>query len=80
MRAERLGAGRDRVPSEHPEGYLEAFTTLYRETAAQIVAGPGHTGDVPDVDHGVTGLRFIDAMMESHRQGSRWVNLSNRNS
>ncbi|MES2898214.1 MAG: Gfo/Idh/MocA family oxidoreductase [Pseudomonadota bacterium] len=84
--AQRLTRGRlhgaaaqdaTRIPSGHPEGYLEAFATLYRETAAQII-GAGHAGDVPDVEDGVDGLRFIDAVMESHRQGSRWVDLPGR--
>lgn len=74
-------AARDatRIPSGHPEGYLEAFATLYRETAAQIIAagaGAPIASAVPDVDDGVAGLRFIEAVMASHRQDARWVAVS----
>lgn len=86
--AQRLTRGRvhstaaasaTRVPSGHPEGYLEAFAQLYRDAAAQIRARdtgqtlPELTRGMPDVDDGVAGLRFMAAVMESHRQGSRWL-------
>jgi predicted dehydrogenase len=85
--AQRLTRGRvrseaalsaTRVPSGHPEGYLEAFAQLYRDAAAQIHAFdaglpvPALARAMPDVDDGVAGLRFMEAVMESHRQGSRW--------
>jgi predicted dehydrogenase len=68
-----------RVPSGHPEGYLEAFAQLYREAAAQIhavncgEAVPDAARDLPNVDDGVAGLRFIDAVLDSHARGSSWV-------
>ena len=89
--AQRLTRGRvrsaaadaaTRVPSGHPEGYLEAFAQLYRDAAAQIHAieagqpVPELTRDMPAVDDGVDGLKFMDAVMESHRQGSRWLRLA----
>jgi predicted dehydrogenase len=89
--AQRLTRGRvrseaalsaTRVPSGHPEGYLEAFAQLYRDAAAQIHALdaglplPALTRAMPDVDDGVAGLRFMQAVMESHRQGSRWLKFA----
>ncbi|TFW18136.1 Gfo/Idh/MocA family oxidoreductase [Duganella callida] len=89
--AQRLTRGRvrsaaavsaTRVPSGHPEGYLEAFAQLYRDAAAQIHAldagqtVPQSARDMPDVDDGVAGLRFMQAVMESHRQGSRWLKFA----
>ena len=86
--AQRLTRGRvrgaaadaaTRVPSGHPEGYLEAFAQLYRDAAARIHAMdagqpmPELTRGMPDVDDGVAGLKFMDAAMESSRQGSRWI-------
>ncbi len=67
------------MPSGHPEGYLEAFAQLYRDAAARIHAMdagqpmPELTRGMPDVDDGVAGLKFMDAAMESSRQGSRWI-------
>jgi predicted dehydrogenase len=70
-----------RIPSGHPEGYLEAFAQLYRDAAAQIHAAKTHA-PVPDaaawlptVADGVAGLRFIDAVLASDGAGSRWVAL-----
>jgi predicted dehydrogenase len=89
--AQRLTRGRvrseaalsaTRVPSGHPEGYLEAFAQLYRDAAAQIHAidaglpVPTLARAMPDVDDGVAGLRFMEAVMESHRQGSRWLRFA----
>ncbi|MFS2002818.1 Gfo/Idh/MocA family protein [Duganella sp. CT11-25] len=89
--AQRLTRGRvrgaaaeaaTRVPSGHPEGYLEAFAQLYRDAAAQIhaidagQAMPALTRGMPDVDDGVAGLKFMDAAMESSRQGSCWIRLA----
>jgi predicted dehydrogenase len=89
--AQRLTRGRvagaaaqaaTRVPSGHPEGYLEAFAQLYRDAAAQIhaldagVALPEGSTWLPTVDDGVAGMKFIDAVLESHAAGSRWVPLA----
>jgi predicted dehydrogenase len=91
--AQRLTRGRvrsdaalhaTRIPSGHPEGYLEAFAQLYTDAAAQIIAlsqgkpVPAAARSMPDVNDGVIGLTFIDAVMESHRQGSRWVDVAQR--
>jgi predicted dehydrogenase len=88
--AERLTRGRvrgaaaehaTRIPNGHPEGYLEAFAQLYRDAAARIHAldaglpVPETAAWLPTVDDGVAGMRFIDAVLASHRDGSRWVAL-----
>lgn len=71
-----------RIPSGHPEGFIEAFAQLYRDAAAQIhaieagQALPEAASGMPTVDDGVAGLRFMDAAMASHRQGNRWLPLS----
>jgi predicted dehydrogenase len=71
-----------RVPSGHPEGYLEAFAQLYSDIAEQIIArrekrNPNpHSLLVPTVSDGVEGVRFIQAVLESSRKGSAWTRLS----
>jgi predicted dehydrogenase len=68
-----------RVPSGHPEGFIEAFAQLYRDAAAQIHAlGAGQalpeaSRGMPTVADGVAGLQFMDAVIESHNRGSCWV-------
>jgi len=68
-----------RIPSGHPEGYLEAFAQLYKDLADQIVAHQEkRTPDpkcllVPGVGDGVEGVRFIIAVLESARNNSAWT-------
>lgn len=70
-----------RIPSGHPEGYLEAFATLYTEAAHAIRAardGKQPPCDVlfPTVDDGVAGVAFIDAALRSGAAGATWVTLA----
>ncbi len=68
-----------RVSLGHPEGFHEAFANLYADAAAAIVAR--RTGepadplalDFPTVEDGARGVRFIEAAVESHQSGGRWV-------
>ena len=68
-----------RLPAGHPEGYLEAFALVYRDTAEQINAklqnrkpDPGSLL-VPTVEDGVHGVRFIEKCVESHHGGGTWI-------
>ena len=78
----RAAAHATRIPSGHPEGYLEAFAQLYRDLAEQITARqenrPADTDSllVPSVSDGVEGVRFIKAALESSRRGSAWTAIS----
>jgi len=78
----RAAAHATRIPSGHPEGYLEAFAQLYRDLAEQITARqenrPADTDSllVPSVSDGVEGVRFIKAVLESSRRGSAWTAIS----
>lgn len=88
--AQRLTRGRTaspaathatRVPAGHPEGYLEAFAQLYTDAALRIhamqagVSPPPETDDLPTVEEGVNGMRFIDAVLDSHDAEGAWVPL-----
>ena len=70
-----------RLPAGHPEGYLEAFATLYGEIAQAIRAarrgGPKADKAVqfPTVADGVKGVEFIEAVVASSARGARWVRL-----
>ena len=69
-----------RIPAGHPEGYLEAFATIYSEAAAAIRArdaGAPVPEEVlfPGIDDGLEGMRFISACIESSAADSAWVRL-----
>jgi predicted dehydrogenase len=69
-----------RIPSGHPEGYLEAFANLYSEAAAAIAAkksGKRLDSKViyPTVDDGVKGVAFVEACVASSRRNGAWVKL-----
>ena len=70
-----------RIPSGHPEGYLEGFATLYSEIAQAIRAarqgGPKADQAVhfPTLVDGLKGVQFIEAVVASARRGGRWVRL-----
>ena len=83
----RAGAGAlpeaarvSRVPSGHPEGYLEGFATIYAEAARAIRAA--RTGASPDdgtiyptVHDGLAGMRFIEAAVASSKAGNVWTKV-----
>ena len=90
--AERLTRGRvksaiaahaTRVPPGHPEGYLEAFAQLYKDAALQIEALdagralPAESLLLTTVEDGVSGLRFIEAMLASSAADGQWRELGN---
>ncbi|MBB5702822.1 putative dehydrogenase [Ochrobactrum daejeonense] len=69
-----------RIPAGHPEGYLEAFATIYSEAANAIAAHrDGRERDraviYPTVDDGVKGVAFIDACVRSSKRNGAWVAL-----
>ena len=70
-----------RLPAGHPEGFIEAFANVYRGVSAAIRAHAGERSDeavaldFPDVLDGLAGMRFIEAVVESARRGSVWVEV-----
>ncbi len=69
-----------RIPSGHPEGYLEAFATIYTEAAAAITAARSGTAVdpavvYPTIDDGVKGVAFVEACIASSKQNGSWVKV-----
>ena len=67
-----------RIPSGHPEGYLEGFANIYAEAARAIrahAAGNGPEAGVtyPGIREGVAGVAFVDACIRSSRRNGAWV-------
>ncbi len=70
-----------RVPPGHPEGYLEGFANLYTDFADQLTAFLNGTAPdpasllVPGIQEGVNGMKFVEAVVRSGREGATWVRL-----
>ena len=70
-----------RVPSGHPEGYLEGFATIYAEAARAIRAARKKNGkpakDViyPTIQDGVEGVAFVEACVRSSKKNAAWTKL-----
>ncbi|MGB1156146.1 MAG: Gfo/Idh/MocA family protein [Alphaproteobacteria bacterium] len=64
-----------------PEGIIEAWANLYTEFALAVAARkdgrstPANWLDMPRVEDGATGVRFIDACVRSNEQGAAWVQV-----
>ncbi|MDD3805212.1 MAG: Gfo/Idh/MocA family oxidoreductase, partial [bacterium] len=68
-----------RIPSGHPEGFIEAFANIYRNFAEaldrRLEGDQAATGDFPGVDEGVRGMAFIEAVVKSSQADSRWMHI-----
>jgi predicted dehydrogenase len=70
-----------RIPSGHPEGYLEGFANIYAEAARAIIArrdgialDPAVT--FPGLREGLEGVAFVDACVRSSAKNAAWVTLA----
>ncbi|MGQ9502636.1 MAG: Gfo/Idh/MocA family oxidoreductase [Anaerolineae bacterium] len=76
-----VAAEATRLPPGHPEGYLEAFATIYVgviEAIRRYIDGqPLKTKEYkfPTVYDGLRGMQFIYAAYESATKGSIWVDM-----
>ncbi len=68
-----------RVPSGHPEGYIEAFGNIYRNFALAIGSqlrgeqpNPKHL-DYPTVKDGLRGMSFIETVISSNKSDKKWI-------
>lgn len=70
-----------RTPAGHPDGYLDAFATVYADAAELILARrEGRAPDplaetVPGIAEGLAAMRFVDAAVRSSQQGGVWTDL-----
>ena len=68
-----------RIPAGHPEGYLEAFATIYRNFAMHLIAVNNEDiiakPDYPTIEDGIRGMKFIYAAVESDKNNSTWTKI-----
>jgi predicted dehydrogenase len=70
-----------RIPSGHPEGYLEVFANIYRDFSDLLTAWPYNPPELnrsplPGVTDGARAVQFMSAAVQSSRSGATWVGLS----
>ncbi|HEY0649955.1 Gfo/Idh/MocA family oxidoreductase [Phenylobacterium sp.] len=68
-----------RLPTGHPEGFIEAFANIYRDFADSIAEdrSPGASGDlVPGIVDGARGMAFVERAVEASRANAGWVDLN----
>jgi len=70
-----------RLPSGHPEGFLEAFANLYRNFAYAIQQHKNNKSldknfDFPTIHEGVRGMKFIQAVITSGEQNATWQTIN----
>ena len=64
-------AAATRIPAGHPEGYLEAFATLYSDVADVLIDGRwAHY--LPNIMDGLDGMWFIEACIASSKNNGSW--------
>ncbi len=67
-----------RIPSGHPEGYLEGFAQIYTD-AADVIQGSDKSSQLidilPNADDGLHIMKFITASVESSNNNSKWINV-----
>ena len=70
-----------RIPSGHPEGYLEGFANIYAEAARAIIARRDGTAldaavNFPGLKEGLDGVAFVDACVRSSKRNAAWTKLA----
>lgn len=70
-----------RIAYGTPEAFYEAFATYYKAFIKEVqsIKGIGEKADYthPDIDDGIRGLAFVEACVESNKNGNVWVKVNN---
>jgi predicted dehydrogenase len=64
-----------KLPPGHPEGFIDAMGNIYRGVAQAVNGQSYDTGSYPGIDAGVRGMRFVEAVLQSSRNGNVWVDV-----
>ncbi|MDG5766599.1 Gfo/Idh/MocA family oxidoreductase [Balneolales bacterium ANBcel1] len=71
-----------RLPSGHPEGFIEAFANIYRNFAMALREHQGGNKpatehlDFPTVHDGLRGMKFIETVIASSNSDRKWTPFS----
>ena len=63
------------MPAGHPEGIFDSMANIYKGVAKAIRGQEYNDGEFPTMTDGVRGMNFIEATVDSHKNGNTWVAL-----
>ncbi|TLP75885.1 Gfo/Idh/MocA family protein [Maribacter sp. ACAM166] len=64
-----------KLPAGHPEGIFDSMANIYLGVAKAIRGEKYNDGEFPTMIDGVRGMNFIEATVDSHKNGNTWVAL-----
>jgi predicted dehydrogenase len=67
-----------RLPSGHPEGFIEGFANIYSAFASDVRAVKENStpeADYPTIEEGVRGMRFLEAIVRSSAANGEWTRI-----
>ena len=68
-----------RIPPGHPEGYLEGFANIYSDVSRELFAKINNQNYdnskncYPTISDGIEGMKFIEAVLKSSKNNSKWT-------
>ena len=71
-----------RIPPGHPEGYLEGFANIYSDVSKVLFAHINNKNYdqsnvcYPTIYNGIEGMKFIESVIESSNNNSKWVRFN----
>lgn len=69
------------APPGHPEGYLEAFASIYRNFARTVLKRMNNEEpnefdlDFPTIEDGIRGMKFIESVVSSGKKNAQWTRM-----
>ena len=63
------------MPCGHPEGIYEAVANLYKGAAKSIRGEKISDGEFTNVEDGVRGMKFIEAVVKSNNEQNSWIDI-----
>ena len=68
-----------RIPSGHPEGFIEAFANIYKSFSLHLLNRKHNNNKAPyiypGIEYGISGVKFVEKCVESSKNGAVWVNF-----
>ena len=64
-----------KLPPVHPEGIFDYMGNIYYGVAKAIRGEAHDSGEYPNINDGVRGMKFIEKCVASHKSGNVWLDL-----